>query len=201
LKEELKQVQEPLIMHYRVNAGFISRDHWVHDPVDGGGRLLGEGCHFIDLLLHLAGAEPSEVLTHALPDSGRYSADNLVITLQFANGSIGTITYAANGDKGFPKEVLEVFGGGLAARLDNYRSLVIRRGGKKIERTARLRQHKGYADEWRAFIAHIQGRGPAPISFDQLVRSTETTLAAHRSLLQGEPILLAHAPADREAEL
>jgi predicted dehydrogenase/threonine dehydrogenase-like Zn-dependent dehydrogenase len=201
LKEELEHVQEPLILNYRVNAGFIPRQHWVHDPAEGGGRLLGEGCHFIDLLLHLAGSVPSEVLTRALPDNGRYSADNFVITLEFANGSIGTITYAANGDKGFPKEVLEVFGGGLAARLDNYRSLLIRRGGKKIERMARLRQDKGYADEWRAFIAHIQGRGPAPISFDEIVRSTETTLAAHRSLLERERILLAHATAGAGSNL
>ena len=80
------------MLAYRVNAGYIPRDHWVHDPAQGGGRLLGEGCHFIDLLIHLADSLPERITTCALPDNGRYSHDNLLVTLEFANGSVATLT-------------------------------------------------------------------------------------------------------------
>lgn len=190
LRQHLQTIQEPLMLHYRVNAGFIPREHWVHDPTQGGGRLLGEGCHFIDLLIHLAQSAPTRVTARALPDGGRYMRDNFVVTLEFGNGSIGTLTYVANGDKGFTKELLEVFGGGLAARLDNYRTLLIRHGGKKILRTARLRQDKGHQAEWHAFAAHVQGLGKAPVPFQESVLSTEATFAASRSLETGEPVIL-----------
>jgi predicted dehydrogenase/threonine dehydrogenase-like Zn-dependent dehydrogenase len=192
LKEHLLSVREPLLLHYRVNAGYIPKEHWVQDPVEGGGRLLGEGCHFIDLLVHLAGTAPRRVIAHALPDGGRYSQDNLSVTIEFENGSLGVMTYVANGDKGFPKEFLEVFGGGMAARMDNYRTLMIRGGrGTTIQRKARLRQDKGHRAEWEAFSGHLLGRGGPPIAFRDIVLSMEATLAARLSLEAGEPISLA----------
>ncbi len=188
LKQYLDQIQEPLILNYRVNAGYIPREHWVHDLAQGGGRLLGEGCHFIDLLLFLAGRTLQRVLTRTLPDNGRYAQDNLVINLEFADGSIGTITYAANGDKGFGKEYLEVFGGGLAARMEDFRKLEIRHNRKRLDQTAALRQDKGHRAEWRLFVEHLIGKAEAPMSFDAIVRSTEATLAAQRSLQIGAPV-------------
>ena len=188
LQEKLKEVREPLMLSYRVNAGFIPKEHWIHDLTQGGGRLLGEGCHFIDLLIYLADSEPKRVISRALPDIGRYSRDNFLVTIEFSNGSIGTLTYVSSGDKGFPKESLEVFGGGLAAQIDNYRTLRIRHNGKKVQRTARLRQDKGYEAEWKKLVAHIRGDSPAPIPFADLVRSTGATLAAQESLLSGEAV-------------
>ena len=132
------------MINYRVNAGFIPKEHWVHDLGQGGGRLLGEACHFIDLMIHLAGSAPERITTRALPDIGRYAQDNFHVTLEFANGSIGNLTYIANGDKRFGKEFIEVFGGGLGARIDNYRVLLIRSEGGKVHRVARWRQNKGY---------------------------------------------------------
>ena len=190
LKRYLQQIQEPLMLHYRVNAGYIPPNHWVQDPTQGGGRLLGEGCHFIDLLIHLCGSAPHRITTCSLPDSGRYSQDNLLITLEFANGSLGTITYASNGDKSFSKEQLEVFGGGLSAQLDDYRTLVIQSGKQRIKRVARLRQDKGHQAEWVALTAWLTGQGPIPITFDEIVQSTTTTLAAQLSLRQNCPIIL-----------
>lgn len=190
LREQLAQVREPLLLSCRVNAGHIPPDHWTQDPAVGGGRLLGEGCHFIDLLAFLAGSEVRRVSATALPDGGRYRRDNLLVTLEFANGSVGSLIYAAGGDRGFGKEAVEVFGGGLAARLDDYRSLRIRRGGVRVERTARLRADKGHRDEWRAFAAHIAGRAPAPIAFEAIVHSTRATLAAQRSLERGATVEL-----------
>jgi predicted dehydrogenase/threonine dehydrogenase-like Zn-dependent dehydrogenase len=190
LKRHLERIEEPLMLNYRVNAGFIPPDHWTQNGSESGGRLIGEGCHFIDLLTHLTGSRARRVMTRALPDSGRYSQDNLLVTIDFADGSIGTVTYVANGDKGFGKEFLEVFGGGLSASLDDYRTLVIRHGAKNVRQTARLRQDKGHKDEWQAFAAHITAGGVAPIPFDEIAHSTKLTLAAHRSLQSGEPVII-----------
>jgi predicted dehydrogenase/threonine dehydrogenase-like Zn-dependent dehydrogenase len=187
LKKHLASVKEPLMMTYRVNAGFIPLDHWTQDEVLGGGRLRGEGCHFIDLLCSLASAKPRRVTTRVLPDANRYAQDNFQVTIEFADGTLGTVVYTANGDKGFPKEYLEVFGGGLAARMDDYRSLSIRQGTTRVDRAARLRQDKGHRAEWQAIAAHLTGKASAPISFDALVLSTRATLAAYRSLQSGEP--------------
>lgn len=190
LKQHLDQLREPLMLTCRVNAGPIPLDHWTQDPAVGGGRLLGEGCHFIDLLCFLAGSPVERVTTRAMPDGGRYSRDNLLVTLEFAGGSLGSLVYTAAGNKGFGKEALELFGGGLAARLDDYRSLSIRGGGARVEQTARLRADKGHRAEWRALAAHIVGRGPAPIPFPDLVHSTRVTLAAQHSLETGAAVEL-----------
>lgn len=191
LKEQLAGVREPLMLTCRVNAGYIPPDHWTQDPAVGGGRLIGEACHFIDLLIFLAGARVARVTTRALPDGGRYRQDNLLITLEFEEGSIGQIVYVANGDKSFGKEALELFGGGLAARLDDYRSLSIRRGATRIARAARLGTDKGHRATWQAFVAHLLGQAPPPIAFADLLHSTAVTLAAQRSLAQRSAIELA----------
>jgi predicted dehydrogenase/threonine dehydrogenase-like Zn-dependent dehydrogenase len=190
LKQHLQRVQEPLMLHCRVNAGYIPPDHWTQDPAQGGGRLMGEACHFIDLLIYLAGSVPQRVTSHALPDSGRYSRDNLLITLEFANGTLGTVTYVANGNKGFGKESLEAFGGGLSARLEDYRVLLICHGSKRVRRVSRLRQDKGHRAEWQALAAYLTGKGPAPMSFEEIRCSTEAAFAAQHSLQSGAPVSL-----------
>lgn len=192
LKQHLGSVKEPLILNFRVNAGFIPPNHWVHDLNQGGGRLLGEGCHFIDVLNFLLGRVLRRVHTRVLPDSGRYAQDNLLITLGYDDGSIGTVTYVANGDRGFGKEALEVFGGGLSARLDDYRTLSISHGKTRVKRVARLRQDKGHRLEWKALVDCLTGSGPLPISMDEIICSTRATFAAYRSLQSGEPVTVEH---------
>lgn len=188
LKEQVSKISEPLLINMRVNAGFLPSNHWLHDPAEGGGRLLGEGCHFLDLLLHFAAASPARITTLSLPAAGGYSHDNFVVTVEFANGSIGTVTYASNGDKRFGKELIEIFGGGLAARLDDYHHLIIHHGAKRIERSARLRADKGHRAEWQAIIAHLATGAKTPIAASELFLSTRMTLAAQQSLLAGEAI-------------
>ena len=95
------------MLNYRINAGYIPADHWVNDPEQGGGRILGEVCHFVDLLSFLAGALPIEVQTRNVANPGQYSGENVAISLTFANGSQGTITYIASGDKSYSKERIE----------------------------------------------------------------------------------------------
>lgn len=194
LEEVLRSVvKEPLLLTCRVDAGYIPATHWTQDP-DQGGRLLGEGCHFVDLLIYLAGSTPVRITSRALPDHGRYSRDNLIVSLEFENGSLGTIVYAANGSRGFGKEYLEVFGGGLSARLDDYRTLEIRGGSRRLKRTARLRRDKGHRPEWQAFVAHLKGEGPPPISFADIVCSTRAVLAAQSSLEASSSVELEEGP-------
>jgi predicted dehydrogenase len=187
MKAFLDRREEPLAAHYRVNAGYIPLSHWVHDPEQGGGRITGEGCHFVDFLTFLVGSPPVSVKTQALPDAGRYREDNAILTFTFPDGSLGTVTYLANGDKSFPKERVEVFAGGRVAVLDDYRSLELVYNGKREVVRSRLRQDKGHRAEWEAFTAAVLAGGPPPIPYEHLFGVTLATFAAVDSLhKQGE---------------
>ncbi len=178
----LQDRHEPLAMHYRVNAGYIPLTHWVHDPLQGGGRIIGEVCHFVDFLTYLVGSPPVTVSAQGLPDSGRYLEDNLVLNFVFDDGSLGMVSYLANGDKAFPKERLEVFCGGRVAVLDDFRSLEMVHGGRRQVIRSRLRQDKGHAAEWQAFVSALQTGGAAPIPYEQLLGVTRATFAAVEAL-------------------
>lgn len=185
LKEFLDGRAEPLVAHYRVNAGSLPLEHWLHDSEQGGGRIVGEGCHFVDLLAFLVGAPPVAVSAQALPDAGRYREDNVVLTFAFADGSLGTLSYLANGDKAFPKERLEVFCGGRVAVLDDYRSLETVHNGRRGVSHSRLRQDKGHRAEWGAFVDAIRAGGPPPIPYDHLFGVSRATFAAVEALRDG----------------
>ncbi len=200
LKQRLNQVHEPLMLHYRVNAGYIPPDHWTQDPQQGGGRLLGEGVHFIDLLMFLVGKPVQSVDAVMLPDSGRYRGDNFLVTLRFSDGSVGAVTYTAGGNSRFGKEYLELFGGGLAARLDDYRSLEIAHGGDFVRRRAWLRQDKGHRAAWQAWAAHLKGEAPAPMTVQEIYDSTAATLAARHNLFSGRPETIAAPSAAEQNE-
>jgi predicted dehydrogenase/threonine dehydrogenase-like Zn-dependent dehydrogenase len=190
LKSFLANLREPLVMHYRVNAGYIPSDHWVQDPAQGGGRIIGEVCHFVDFLTFLTGTLPKRVDARALSSDGRYHDDNVVVTLEFADGSLGTITYVANGDTAFPKERVEIFGGGTTAVLDDFRRLeLVQRGRKKVHKS-RLRQDKGHQEECKAFIAAVQKGSPIPIPIEELMATTVTTFAIEKSIRSGEPVVI-----------
>ena len=190
LKEFLTGRSEPLAAQYRVNAGYIPLNHWTHDPQQGGGRIIGEGCHFIDLLTFLVGQAPVAVSVDGLPDGGRYREDNLVINLSYPDGSLGTVTYLANGDKAFPKERLEVFCGGRVAVLEDYRSLELVHAGRRQSHTSRLRQDKGHQAEWVAFEAAVRAGGSPPIPYAQLFGVTRASFAAQQALRSGQTIRL-----------
>jgi predicted dehydrogenase/threonine dehydrogenase-like Zn-dependent dehydrogenase len=188
LAAHFAQRAEALYMHYRINAGFIPLSHWTHDPGQGGGRVIGEGCHFVDFLTFLAGAAPVSVGAIALPDVGKYHADNISMTFTFPDGSIGVVDYLANGDKSLPKERIEVFCGGRVAVLDDFRSLELIRDGRRT--VTRKAQNKGWVDEWVAFEDAIRSGGEAPIPYEQLIGVTKATFAAVESLRAGKTILV-----------
>jgi predicted dehydrogenase/threonine dehydrogenase-like Zn-dependent dehydrogenase len=195
MKSFLAPISEPLSLHYRINAGYLPPDHWVNDREQGGGRILGEVCHFVDLLMFLAESPVVEVQARAVGDAGRYSGDNVLASLRFANGSEGRISYLANGDRSFSKERIEVFGGGAAAVLEDFRRLDLVRGGRKETIRARWRQDKGHPAEWAAFVESLPEQD-APIRFENLVCSTLATLRINESLATG-----ARLPVDTAAFL
>jgi len=185
MKSFLVPISEPLALHYRINAGHLPPDHWVNDREQGGGRILGEVCHFVDLLMFLAGSPIVEVEARAIGNSARYSGDNVLVSLRFGNGSEGTISYLANGDRAFSKERIEVFGGGSTAVLEDFRRLELVREGRKETIHSRWRQDKGHRGEWDAFAQSVQRRNEGPILFDELVCSTLATLRIDQSVSIG----------------
>lgn len=188
MKRFTATITEPLAMHYRINAGYLPPDHWMNDRELGGGRVLGEVCHFIDLLMFLAGSAIVEVEAHALGDAGRYSSGNIFISIYLANGSAGTIHYLASGDRAFSKERIEIFGGDSVAVLEDFRRLELLRHGRKRTIHSHWRQDKGHRAEWAAFAEAIQRGAQAPISFEDIVCSTLATLRADESVATGESL-------------
>ncbi len=186
LKAHFTRRSEALFMHYRVNAGYLPLSHWLHEPAIGGGRIIGEVCHFVDFLTFLVGAAPLSVSAHALPGNGKYREDNVSMTFTFRDGSVGVVDYLANGDKSYPKERVEVFCGGRIAVLDDFRTLeTVKDGRRKLVKHS---QDKGWYHEWAAFAGAIRAGGPPPIPYEQLIGVTGATFAAVESLRSGRRI-------------
>ena len=185
LAEFLQGRQEPLVALYRVNAGYLPLSHWLHDAKQGGGRIVGEACHFIDFLTFLVGQPPTTVLAQGLPDMGRYREDNVIIHLSFPDGSLGSVAYLANGDKSFPKERLEVYCGGRVGVLEDFRSLELVKDGRRKSLSSRLRQDKGHRGEWQAFVRSLLEAGTPPIPYEHLFGVSRASLAALQSLRSG----------------
>jgi predicted dehydrogenase/threonine dehydrogenase-like Zn-dependent dehydrogenase len=188
LKKFLMDRNEPLYAHYRINAGALPLSHWQHDLQTGGGRIVGEGCHFIDFITILVGEPPVSILSQALPDQGKFNHDNVLITCRFRDGSIGSIAYLANGEKSFPKEYLEVFCGGKIGILDDFKSLTLAVGGKLTTLHSGLSQDKGHRGAWQAFLEAIHKGNQPPIPYEQIIGVSKAAIAARESLNTGTEI-------------
>ena len=186
MKAFLDLRKEPVVASYRVNAGYLPLTHWHHDIEQGGGRILSEGCHFIDYLTWLIGEVPSSVTAEGMSDQGKYYEDNIVITLSYPDGSVGTVSYMANGDKSFSKERVEAFSGGRIAVLDNYRSLELIKDGRRKVHKSRLKMDKGHKAEWQVLAEAIKAGGPPPIPYDEIIGVHRATFAAVRALRTGK---------------
>ena len=189
LKEFIQTANAPMVIHYRVNAGFLPSNHWLHDPTQGGGRIIGEGCHFIDLCTFLTDQNPISVTTHALPDGGQFQQDNCSITLRYDDGSIAVVQYLANGNKNFPKERLEVFAGGRIGVLDDFRVLELVTETKRSLQRSRFSQDKGHLASWQNFIQSITSTVP-PIPYEELVSVSRASFAAAESMNTGKTVSL-----------
>lgn len=173
-------------MTYRANAGAIPAESWVHHPEQGGGRIIGEACHFIDLIQYVAGAIPEEVFAYSVGGETAALNDTVAITLRLHDGSIATIDYFSVGDPSVAKERLEVFGRGSVGRLNDFRRLDLHTGGKR-QRTRGWSQQKGFDEEVAAFVRAARGEAEPPIPFDSLVRTSATTFAIMDALRTGCP--------------
>jgi predicted dehydrogenase len=169
----------PVVASYRVNAGPLVPGHWLNDPVVGGGRIIGEGCHFIDFLAFLTGDAVLESVEARCAGRPRGPAEDVVIQLGFADGSIGQILYTAKGATVLRKERIEAHAGGASVVLDDFRSAEILGGGKRKTVTS---GGKGHAEEIAALVAAVKAGGPPPISRASLFATTRATLQVHEAI-------------------
>ncbi|TPV96610.1 MAG: zinc-binding dehydrogenase [Myxococcales bacterium FL481] len=192
LKREFAGRGTPMTVSYRVNAGRIPPEHWVQDPEIGGGRILGECCHFVDVCGHLVASPPVRVFASSIGSDRRdvVARDSVVIVINYADGSLATVSYFAEGHADMPKERCEVFADGESAVMENYRSTQFfgsskgLRGGK---------QAKGFAEEITAFVDTVRSGGAWPIEWTSLVQTQRVCWAALRSLETGEAVELPSA--------
>jgi len=177
----------PLVVNYRVNAGVAPPDSWVQDPERGGGRIVGEVCHFVDLAEYLVGAAAERVHAASIRTSDRrdVAEDSVVVTIEYADGSLATIQYLAHGSNKLPKERAEISADGITAVLDNYLQTTFFGGA---HRAVKGSQDKGFDGEIDAFLASIRAGTPAPIPFTSLARTTRVTFAILESLRDGSAV-------------
>ncbi len=188
VREFFSSCAQPLAVSIRFNAGAIPADHWTQEEGSGGGRIIGEACHAMDLATFLVGAPPVRVFAESVggEKAGPVTDDQCFITLRHANGSISSIGYLAGGDKAYPKERIEVIGGGRVAVIDDFRSVTTVAGGH--ERTKKFAaQDKGHAAELEAFMRALREGSPAPVSWAEIRAASLAAILAVRSLREGVP--------------
>jgi polar amino acid transport system substrate-binding protein len=170
-------------MFYRVNAGHISRDHWTQDATEGGGRILGEVCHFIDLMQFVTDSVPVLVSAMCVDTSNVdvVPEDNVVINLRFADGSVGSIGYFSEGSKSMPKEHVEITGLGRSAVIENFQKVILYSERRKTQKRC---SGKGHTEEIDAFLTGIR-EGHMPIPLESLLATSLATFGIHRSLTSG----------------
>jgi predicted dehydrogenase len=174
-----------LVMTARVNAGSVPAGSWIRASSEGGGRVVGEGCHFVDLLTSFAGAPPRRVSAHAIGPEGAFARDdNLAVSMDFADGSVATLVYTAMGDARVGKERYEIFGEGTVAIIDDWRRLEITRRGKTTVHRA-LRADKGHAAEIDAFVRACRRGEPSPTPWASVEVATRATFAIEAARAAG----------------
>jgi len=178
IKDFFADRSSPFAINYRINAGSISKDHWLNDPKQGG-RIIGEACHFVDFLQFITDSNPVKVYSERLDD------ESCNITIKFEDGSIASINYLVNGDRSLPKERIEILCGGKTAVLDDWGMLWLYQSGKK--KKIKLGMQKGHKEEVKAFLNAVRD-GKNTIPFESIYMTTLTTLKVHESLNLGNCI-------------
>ncbi len=186
IKEEMAGSSSAMIC--RVNAGAVSKDSWIQDDLLGGGRIMGEVCHFVDLLTFFAGSMPVLVYASAMKDADNLN-DTITINLNYENGSVGTICYFANGDKSVPKERLEIYSAGSVGVIEDFRSMTIHKNGKQKGKKL-LAQDKGQKTEMGIFFDAVTTGRKSPISFEEICSTSLVTFKILESLRTGNAVKL-----------
>ncbi len=180
IKELLAGRSEPLAMNMTVNAGYLPPEHWVHDPIRGGGRIIGEACHFMDLLMYLADSPIVSVAAFMVGETVAVQEDKMSIVMRFGDGSVGTVNYFANGSKSYPKERLEVFSDRRVLNVENWRKLK-GYGFRGFSKLKTFKQDKGHSTEFLKFVERVADGGDPLIPMDQLINITRASFAAVES--------------------
>ena len=186
---QLLKPEQPKSINIRINAGAVPADHWVHDPETGGGRIIGEACHFIDLAIFLADS-PVTSVSAAEIRSPENLMDSFTATLKFRNGSAASINYFSNGNKDVPKELIEVFCDGTIALIDDFRKLNFH--GKQSFRL-KSTQDKGHSNELKVFTEAITKGLSAPIPFEELYHTSLVTFSIIESIQSRRTIEIGHS--------
>lgn len=187
--------QQPVSIQYRINAGHLPADHWIHHRTIGGGRIIGEACHFIDLVAFIANSHITSISAHELKSASNLR-DTFVINLKMANGSIASISYFSNGNKNLTKEYLEVFSNGQSIIINDFKEMMIY--GKSTQKNVLRQQDKGHQQEVILFLEAVKKGTPCPIPFSSIYNSMlatfkiEESLAKHGAQISIEPITLEH---------
>jgi hypothetical protein len=189
IKQLLAGRGEPLAMNFTCNAGIIPADVWVHDPEIGGGRIIGEACHFIDLLSYIAESPVVSVAAFQMEKGVAVKEDKMSIALRFEDGSVGTVNYFGNGSKQYPKETMEIFSDGRVLRMDNFRKTE-GYGFGKFKRFKTRAQDKGHEVQFGAFVDRVIEGGEPLISMNELVNVTLASFAAMTSASEGRMVHL-----------
>lgn len=192
LKEFFANRSQPMVATYRVNAGFLPRNHWVHDLQEGGGRIVAEACHFVDFLQYIIGYKPKKVYAQTVSGDRQdvINSDNVLMNIEFEDGSIGSVAYIANGDRSFSKERVEVFCENSVGVIDDFRQLYLTSGGKARRWRTWVGQDKGHRSELETFIEAISKGKEILTDFEESVRSTFCTIKALESITKGSTMNL-----------
>jgi len=187
LKEKFSNVREPIAIHCTVNAGYVPKDSWVHDSSEGGGRIIGEVCHFVDLIQYITSAIPERVYAECIFSDKYKPSDNVVITMRMSNGAISSISYLSSGDKAYLRERIEVFGGGRVGVIENFKYAYFIRGGKKKKKWG-ITVDRGHKEGVEMLLKTIRNGGKFFVDFSDYVYTTLTTFAIEESIRKGKPV-------------
>lgn len=185
-KQLLGSIDTPINVIATMNAGHIPPEVWVHDMLVGGGRIIGEACHFVDLITYFTGSKVKSVHMNAMGANPSENTDNAVITLKYENGSQGVINYFANGSKSYSKERIEVYWNNKTIVIDNFREM--KGYGIKGFSKMKSKQDKGHYNQFKEFLEFLKDGGNPPIPFVEIINTTQTTLSALESLKTGQVI-------------
>lgn len=178
---------QPKAVSIRINAGNLPPEHWVNDPEVGGGRIIGEACHFIDLAMFLAGGKITRVSGHEMKDPNNLG-NTVSVSLEFDNGSVASLGYFSNGSKKLPKEHIEVFCGGTSAVIDDFKSLTIY--GRSVKKYKFKGQDKGHSEQLKRFLDSIREGKECPIPFEESYMSMLATFKVLESIRTGRAVSL-----------
>ena len=181
VKKYFSEINEPIVMNFRINAGFISKDHWIQSKQQGG-RIVGEICHFVDLMQYFCNSKPTKVFAQNISskNSKVIDEDNIAITLKFQNGSLGVINYISNGNEKLPKERIEISANNISAIINDFKSVDIYKNQEKI--SPKISRGKGQKNCVEQYLLHLQNKCEIPISFESLILTSLTCLKIIDSL-------------------